>query len=53
MPEHLAGPEILEAELSGLILDCAAWGTPPNRLAFPDAPPEGAAAAARARRRTA
>ncbi len=41
-------PEILEAELSGLILDCAAWGTPPNRLAFPDAPPEGAAAAARA-----
>jgi len=41
-------PEILEAELSGLILDCAAWGTPPGKLAFPDAPPEGAAAAARA-----
>ena len=41
-------PEILEAELSGLVLDCAAWGTPPSKLAFPDAPPEGAAAAARA-----
>src|SRR6185295_7703303 len=23
-------PEILEAELSGLALDCAAWGTPPD-----------------------
>ena len=41
-------PEILEAELSGLVLDCAAWGTPPQQLAFSDAPPEGAAAAARA-----
>ncbi len=41
-------PEILEAELSGLVLDCAAWGTPPGALAFPDAPPDGAAAAARA-----
>ena len=40
-------PEILEAELSGLVLDCAAWGTPPDRLSFPDAPPEGAAAAGR------
>jgi ATP-dependent helicase HrpB len=30
------------------MLDCAAWGTPPGKLAFPDAPPEGAAAAARA-----
>jgi ATP-dependent helicase HrpB len=40
-------PEILEAELSGLVLDCAAWGTPPGKLAFPDAPPEGAVAAAR------
>ena len=40
-------PEILEAELSGLVLDCAAWGTVPNKLAFPDAPPEGALAAAR------
>ncbi|HEU0162809.1 MAG TPA: ATP-dependent helicase HrpB [Rhizomicrobium sp.] len=41
-------PEILEAELSGLLLDCAAWGTPPGRLVFPDAPPDGALAAARA-----
>jgi ATP-dependent helicase HrpB len=41
-------PEILEAELSGLVLDCAAWGTPPGKLAFLDAPPEGALANARA-----
>jgi ATP-dependent helicase HrpB len=41
-------PEILEAELSGLVLDCAAWGTPPDKLKFPDAPPDGALAAARA-----
>ncbi|GAB0117014.1 ATP-dependent helicase HrpB [Acidisoma sp. 7E03] len=41
-------PEILEAELAGLVLDCAAWGTPPAALPFPDAPPEGALAAARA-----
>ena len=40
-------PEILEAELSGLVLDCAAWGTPPGKLTFPDSPPEGALAAAR------
>jgi len=40
-------PEILEAELSGLVLDCAAWGTVPAKLAFPDAPPDGAVAAAR------
>ena len=40
-------PEILDAELSGLLLDCAAWGTPPVKLAFPDSPPEGALAAAR------
>jgi ATP-dependent helicase HrpB len=41
-------PEILDAELSGLVLDCAAWGTPPGKLAFPDPPPEGALGAARA-----
>jgi ATP-dependent helicase HrpB len=41
-------PEILEAELSGLVLDCAAWGTPPGKLVFLDAPPEGAVAASRA-----
>ncbi|HEX4273386.1 MAG TPA: ATP-dependent helicase C-terminal domain-containing protein, partial [Rhizomicrobium sp.] len=40
-------PEILDAELSGLALDCAQWGTPPGKLAFPDAPPEGALATAR------
>jgi ATP-dependent helicase HrpB len=41
-------PEILDAELSGLVLECAAWGTPPDKLAFLDPPPEGAVAAARA-----
>ena len=41
-------PEILEAELSGLVLDCAAWGTPPDELTFLDAPPDGAIAIARA-----
>jgi ATP-dependent helicase HrpB len=39
-------PDILEAELSGLLLDCAAWGTPPADLPFPDPPPAGALAAA-------
>jgi ATP-dependent helicase HrpB len=38
-------PEILEAELSGLVLDCAAWGTPPANLAFQDRPQPGALAA--------
>src|SRR5690242_6524426 len=41
-------PEILEAELSGLVLDCAAWGTPPAELPFLDPPPAGAVAAATA-----
>jgi ATP-dependent helicase HrpB len=41
-------PEILEAELSGLALDCAAWGAAPADLAFLDPPPAGALAAARA-----
>ncbi|HEY1935933.1 MAG TPA: ATP-dependent helicase HrpB [Acetobacteraceae bacterium] len=41
-------PEILEAELSSLVLDCAAWGTPPEALAFQDKPPASALAAARA-----
>ena len=39
-------PEILEAELSSLALDCAAWGARPGDLAFQDAPPAGALAAA-------
>ncbi len=40
-------PAIFEAELSGLALDCAAWGASPDTLAFPDPPPAGALAAAR------
>jgi ATP-dependent helicase HrpB len=40
-------PEILEAELSGLALDLAAWGAAPTDLAFLDPPPAGALAAAR------
>lgn len=39
-------PEILEAELSGLALSCHAWGTSPEALSFPTAPPAGAVAAA-------
>jgi len=41
-------PEILASELSGLALDCAAWGAAPADLPFLDAPPAGALAAARA-----
>ncbi len=41
-------PELLEAELSALVLDCAAWGTPPEELPFLDRPPAGALAAGRA-----
>ncbi len=44
-----AEPEILSADLSGLVLDCAAWGeVDPTRLAFLDPPPRGALAEARA-----
>jgi ATP-dependent helicase HrpB len=39
-------PEILNAELSGLALDCAAWGAAPASLPFPDPPPAGPLAAA-------
>jgi len=39
-------PEILEAELSALALDCASWGTKPGDLPFQDPPPAGALAAA-------
>ena len=39
-------PEILESELSDLLLDCAAWGAAPADLPFPDPPPAGALAAA-------
>ncbi len=41
-------PEILEAELSGLALDLAAWGAAPGDLSFLDPPPSGALAAGRA-----
>jgi ATP-dependent helicase HrpB len=41
-------PEILEAELSGLALDCAAWGAAPADLPFPDPPPSGALSASAA-----
>jgi len=36
-------PEILEADLTGLVLDLAAWGTfDPADLTFPDPPPKAA-----------
>ncbi len=41
-------PEIMEAELSGLVLDCLVWGTAPEALPFPDPPAPGPLAAARA-----
>jgi ATP-dependent helicase HrpB len=41
-------PEILQAALSGLALDCASGGAAPGDLPFPDAPPAGALAAAQA-----
>ena len=41
-------PEIQSADLAGLLLDCAAWGvTDPAALAWLDAPPKPALAAAR------
>ncbi|MDN5926767.1 MAG: ATP-dependent helicase HrpB [Hyphomicrobiales bacterium] len=44
-----AAPEILEADLSGLLLDCAAFGvSDPAGLRFPDPPPAAALAEARA-----
>ncbi|MFI5011771.1 MAG: ATP-dependent helicase HrpB [Hyphomicrobiales bacterium] len=43
-----AAPEIRNADLSGLLLDCAAWGvSDPARLAFLDPPPVGGLAEAR------
>ena len=41
-------PEIVDAELSGMVLDCLAWGTAPEALPFPDPPAAGPLAAARA-----
>lgn len=43
-------PEILEADLSALMLDCALWGvTDPRALAWLDPPPDAAIAEARVR----
>ena len=43
-----ATPEILAADLTGLLLDCASWGVAdPAALAFLDPPPTAAIAAAR------
>jgi ATP-dependent helicase HrpB len=43
-----APPEILNADLSSLLLDCAAWGVAdPTRLQFLDPPPRAALAEAR------
>ena len=43
-------PEILEADLSALTLDCALWGvSDPRELAWLDPPPDAAIAEARAR----
>jgi ATP-dependent helicase HrpB len=44
-----AAPEILSADLSGLLLDCALWGVAdPSKLAFLDPPPRAALNEARA-----
>ena len=46
--EPFTRPEILAADLSGLLLDCAAWGvSDPATLSFLDAPPAAALAEAR------
>ncbi|WP_460448135.1 ATP-dependent helicase HrpB [Alsobacter sp. SYSU BS001988] len=47
--EPFAPAEILSADLSGLVLDCAAWGvSDPTTLPFLDPPPRPALAEARA-----
>ena len=47
--EPFSQPEILSADLSGLLLDCAEWGvTDPTTLAFLDPPPKPALVEARA-----
>ncbi len=40
--EAYARPEILSADLSGFVLDLAAWGSKPESLAFLDPPPRPA-----------
>jgi ATP-dependent helicase HrpB len=46
--EAYAQPEILSSDLSGFVLDLAAWGAVPESLSFLDSPPKGALAEARA-----
>jgi ATP-dependent helicase HrpB len=47
--EAYARPEMLSADLSGMLLDLAQWGaTDPGQLAFLDPPPAGALTEARA-----
>jgi ATP-dependent helicase HrpB len=47
--QPFATPEILSADLAGLVLDCAEWGVPdPTSLPFLDPPPGPALAEARA-----
>ena len=46
--EAYARPEILSADLSGFVLDLAAWGAAPEGLAFLDPPPKAALSEARA-----
>jgi ATP-dependent helicase HrpB len=41
-------PEIMEAELSSLVLTCASWGEQVRDLPFPEPPPDGAITAAQA-----
>jgi ATP-dependent helicase HrpB len=51
--QPFARPEILSADLAGLLLDCAAWGVAdPAPLSFLDPPPAPALAEARALLRT-
>ena len=45
--EAYSRPEILSADLSGFALDLAAWGAPPEKLAFLDPPPRPALAEAK------
>ena len=40
--EPFTQPEILSADLSGLLLDLAAWGASPDQLSWLDAPPKPA-----------
>jgi ATP-dependent helicase HrpB len=47
--QPFAAPEILSVDLTGFLLDCAAWGVlDPAKLGFLDAPPRAALAEARA-----